>query len=47
MTNLSDECKKCRDNTGSIMMCMEICSVPMDILKEHERNRMKEEKGKT
>lgn len=45
MRNLSDECKHCIDNGQSMMMCIEICGVPMDILEEFERNRMKEEKG--
>lgn len=42
MRNLSDECKTCIDNDKSMMMCIEICGVPMDILEKIESERKKD-----
>ena len=30
-------CKECKDWNGSISNCMEICGIPMDIIKEWEK----------
>ena len=32
-------CKECNDWNGNISKCMEICSIPIDIIKEWEQYR--------
>ena len=32
-------CKECNDWNGNISNCMEICSIPIDIIKEWEQYR--------
>lgn len=46
MRNISDECKTCKDNHFDMAMCIDICGIPMDILDEIERKRIKEEEKK-
>lgn len=43
MRNLSDECKTCNDNHFSMMMCIECCGVPTEILDKIENERKKDE----
>lgn len=48
MINLCDDCKTCPDNNLSLSYCFNVCSVPMDILKNVEiiRNTVEQEEKK-
>ena len=39
MRNLCDYCKECEDNKHSISYCADICTVPLLLLEQIEKNR--------
>ena len=45
--NLCDDCKECKNNGNSILFCIDVCGVPIDILCniENERNKALSNKG--
>lgn len=41
--NLANCCKTCEDNDKSLMWCCECCGVPLDLLRDIESERIREE----
>lgn len=38
---LNEACKSCEDNDKNLITCVNICEIPLDILREIEKNRKK------
>lgn len=38
---LNEECKNCDHNDENLLICVNNCAIPLDILREIEKNRKK------